>query len=56
MVSKCAVPFHVLTTPLLSDIIKSFKSSLYHLDWMDEESAQAAAEKVMDNTYESFSQ
>lgn len=28
------------------DIVKSFKASLLHIDWMDKKSADAAAEKV----------
>jgi len=31
---------------LLLDIVQSFKDSLTHIDWMDKESAKAAAEKV----------
>ena len=39
---------YVLTVnPFLSDIIGSFKASLPHIKWMDEESARAAAEKVI---------
>lgn len=30
------------------DIVKAFKSSLSHIDWMDKKSANAAAEKVHD--------
>ncbi|KAI0780776.1 Metalloprotease [Trametes elegans] len=33
-------------TKVITDIIDSFKESLTHLDWMDEESANAAAEKA----------
>ncbi len=29
-----------------SDIVKAFKKSLPHVDWMDEKSANAAADKV----------
>lgn len=29
-----------------SDIVKAFKKSLRHIDWMDEKSANAAADKV----------
>ena len=31
---------------LLLDIIETFKKSLEHLEWMDDESRAAAAEKV----------
>lgn len=33
-------------TQVIRDIIKSFKASLPHIDWMDEKSANAAAEKA----------
>ncbi|OCH83524.1 zincin, partial [Obba rivulosa] len=33
-------------TKVITDIVKAFKHSLEHLEWMDEESAAAAAEKV----------
>lgn len=36
----------VLHRHWLSDIVQSFKDSLKYIDWMDEESATAAAEKV----------
>jgi len=31
----------------MSDTIKAFKESLRHLDWMDDQSSKAAAEKVI---------
>ena len=31
---------------VFSDIVKTFKKSLSHIDWMDEKSAKAAADKV----------
>ncbi|KXN82890.1 Membrane metallo-endopeptidase-like 1 [Leucoagaricus sp. SymC.cos] len=33
-------------TTIISNIVKSFTDSLAHIDWMDEESAKATAEKV----------
>lgn len=33
-------------TKVITNIIRAFKASLSHIDWMDEESAKAAAEKV----------
>lgn len=33
-------------TRVITDIVKAFKTSLRNIDWMDEESASAAAEKV----------
>lgn len=33
-------------TKVITDIVKAFKASLPHIDWMDKESARAAAEKV----------
>jgi endothelin-converting enzyme len=33
-------------TKVMTDIVQSFKDSLKHIDWMDEESATAAAEKA----------
>ncbi|KDR81470.1 hypothetical protein GALMADRAFT_152331 [Galerina marginata CBS 339.88] len=33
-------------TKVITDIVKSFKESLKHIDWMDEKSALAAAEKA----------
>lgn len=33
-------------TKIITNIVKAFKTSLAHIDWMDEESATAAAEKV----------
>lgn len=31
---------------VFSDIVKAFKKSLSHIDWMDKKSANAAANKV----------
>jgi predicted metalloendopeptidase len=33
------------------DIVEAFKRSLSNLDWMDQTSAEAAAEKVCFNNY-----
>ncbi|KAH9951953.1 Metalloprotease [Amylocystis lapponica] len=33
-------------TKIITDIVKSFKDSLSHIEWMDEESAAAAAQKA----------
>jgi endothelin-converting enzyme len=37
-------------TRLITNIVKAFKASLARIDWMDEESAKAAAEKVKNST------
>jgi endothelin-converting enzyme len=34
-------------TRIITDIVKAFEASLKNIDWMDEESAKAAAEKVV---------
>jgi endothelin-converting enzyme len=47
--SACnAFRHHLNIFTFVADIVKSFKESLKHLDWMDEKSANAAAEKVRD--------
>ncbi|KAG6854921.1 hypothetical protein C0991_009744 [Blastosporella zonata] len=33
-------------TKIITDIVKAFKASLLHIDWMDEKSSEAAAEKA----------
>lgn len=35
----------------MSDIIAAFKESLHHIEWMDKESAEAAAEKVTPSSF-----
>jgi endothelin-converting enzyme len=46
---------HEKSTKVITDIIKAFKTSLRNIDWMDEKSAKAAAEKVRTNVQFSVS-
>ena len=41
---------HEKATKVIKDIIQTFKKSLDNIEWMDKESATAAAEKVSINS------